>query len=133
MWVKIFTNFGNTKPHTLKATLPEYFSAFHEDFQKFHDFSMIKVEKSRFHDFPEKSCFPMIFLELLEPFLCNVGMPVPDLGLYGPRHAKTCLQGFANNTGTDQPAHPRRLISAFIICFLLIIVSRLATRKISIF
>ena len=26
--------------------------------------------------------------------------------------------GFANNKGTDQPAHPRRLISAFVIRFL---------------
>ena len=27
----------------------------------------------------------------------------------------SCLQGFANNKGTEQPAHPRRLISAFVI------------------
>ena len=27
------------------------------------------------------------------------------------------LRGFANNKGTDQPAHPRRLISAFVIRF----------------
>ena len=26
--------------------------------------------------------------------------------------------GFANNTGADQPAHPRSLISAFVICLL---------------
>ena len=30
----------------------------------------------------------------------------------GPRREKTCLRGFANNTGADQPSHPRRLISA---------------------
>ena len=34
---------------------------------------------------------------------------------YGPRREKTCLRGFANNTGTDQPAHPRSLINAFVI------------------
>ena len=34
---------------------------------------------------------------------------------YGPRCEKTCLQGFVNNTGADQPAHPRSLISAFVI------------------
>ena len=28
---------------------------------------------------------------------------------------KTCLRGFANNKGADQPAHPRSLISAIII------------------
>ena len=37
------------------------------------------------------------------------------------------------NTGTDQPAHPRRLISAFIIRFLESIICNLATGEISIF
>ena len=36
---------------------------------------------------------------------------------YGPRREKTCLRGFANNTGADQPAHPRSLISTFAIRF----------------
>ena len=35
----------------------------------------------------------------------------------GPRREKTCLRGLANNTGADQPAHPRSLISAFVIHF----------------
>ena len=39
------------------------------------------------------------------------------ISLYGPRREKTCLRGFANNTGADQPAHPRSLVSTFIICF----------------
>ena len=37
---------------------------------------------------------------------------------YGPRCKKTCLGEFANNTGADQPAHPHRLISTFVIHFL---------------
>ena len=37
--------------------------------------------------------------------------------IYGPRREKTCLRWSANNTGTDQPAHPRSLISAFVIRF----------------
>ena len=41
--------------------------------------------------------------------------------------------GFANNTGTDQPAHTRSLISAFVILLLESIISRLATSKISMF
>ena len=41
--------------------------------------------------------------------------------------------GFANNTGADQPAHPRRLISAFVILVLESIISKLATSEISIF
>ena len=51
----------------------------------------------------------------------------------GSRREKTCLPGAANNTGADQPAHPRSLISAFVICFLesIIHVSRLATSEIS--
>ena len=53
--------------------------------------------------------------------------------LFGPRREKTCLRGFANNTGADQPAHPRRLISAYVIPFLKCIISKLASREISIF
>ena len=46
---------------------------------------------------------------------------------------KTCLQGYANNKGADQPSHPRRLVSAFVIGLLENIISRLATSEISIF
>ena len=35
--------------------------------------------------------------------------------LYGPGHAKTCLMPYANNKGADQPAHPRSLISTFVV------------------
>ena len=41
--------------------------------------------------------------------------------------------GFANNKGADQPVHPHRLISAFVIQFSESIISRLATGEISIF
>ena len=41
--------------------------------------------------------------------------------------------GFANNTGADQPGHPRSLISAFVILFLESIISGLATNEILIF
>ena len=50
--------------------------------------------------------------------------------IIGPRREKTCLQGFAKNTGADQPAHPRSLISAFVICF---VTKYLATGEISFF
>ena len=33
----------------------------------------------------------------------------------GPLREKTCLREFANNTGADQPAHLRSLISVFVI------------------
>ena len=53
--------------------------------------------------------------------------------LNGPQREKTCLRGFANNTGADQPAHPPSLISAFVIRFLKSIICKLATGEISIF
>ena len=42
-------------------------------------------------------------------------------------------RGFANNTGADQPAHPRSLISAFVIRCLESIICKLAAGEISIF
>ena len=53
--------------------------------------------------------------------------------VYGPQREKICLRVFANNTGADQPAHPRRLISAFVIRFLESIICKLATDEVSIF
>ena len=55
------------------------------------------------------------------------------LGGYGPQHEKTCLRGFGNNTGADQPAHPRSLISAIAFRFLESIICELATDEMSIF
>ena len=52
--------------------------------------------------------------------------------LIGPRREKNCLWGFENNKGADQPAHPRRLISAFVIPFLENFISKLDTGEISI-
>ena len=40
---------------------------------------------------------------------------------------KPVFGGFANNKGEDQPAHPRRLISAYIFRLLESIISKLAT------
>ena len=51
---------------------------------------------------------------------------------FGPCRDKTCLQGFAINKGADQPAHPRRLISAFVIRPLEGIKCKLAIGEISI-
>ena len=53
--------------------------------------------------------------------------------IIGPRREKSCLRGFANNKDADQPAHPRRLISAFVIRFLESSISKLATSEHSIF
>ena len=53
--------------------------------------------------------------------------------MYGPRREKTCLRGFANNTGADQPAHPHIRSAPFSSRLLESIISRLATSEISIF
>ena len=50
----------------------------------------------------------------------------------GPRHEKNCLRGVANKKGADQPALPRSLFSAFVICLLETIIFRLAMSEISI-
>ena len=55
-----------------------------------------------------------------------------NLNTDGSRCKKTCLRGFANNAGADQPAHSRRLISACVIHFLQSILSKLAASEISI-
>ena len=50
----------------------------------------------------------------------------------GPQREKTCLRRFANNTGADQPGHPRSLISTFVIRLLERSIFKLASSKISI-
>ena len=54
-----------------------------------------------------------------------------DQEMPGPLHKNICLQGFTNNKGGDQPAHPRSLISAFVNRLLESIISKLATSKFS--
>ena len=34
---------------------------------------------------------------------------------FEPRHEKMCLMPYADNKGADQPAHPRNLISGFVV------------------
>ena len=47
--------------------------------------------------------------------LCHFVGFVMRFLIYGPGHAKTCLMSYANNKSADQPAHPRSLISAFVV------------------
>ena len=47
-----------------------------------------------------------------------VHLSIEECILNWPHREKTCLRGFSNNTGADQPAHPRSLISAIVICVL---------------
>ena len=52
--------------------------------------------------------------------------------LYGPQPEKTCLCGFANNKGADQPTHLHSLINAFFIRLLESIRSTFVTVEFSI-
>ena len=56
---------------------------------------------------------------------------IQTFNIWAPRE-KTSLRGFANNIGADQPAHPCRLISAFVIRSLESLISKVATSEISI-
>ena len=49
----------------------------------------------------------------------------------GPGHAKTCLMPYANNNGADKPAHPRSLISTFIVHCIDSMICILAISKVS--
>ena len=74
-----------------------------------------------------------IFNQGSPPKYGSVDMIIFSIGYrsYGPRREKTCLRGFANNKGADEPVHPRSLISAFVICLLVSIISRHAMSVIS--
>ena len=58
---------------------------------------------------------------------------LPAATIIGPGHAKTCLMLYANNKGADQPAHPRSLISTFVVRCLDSMICILAISKVSIF
>ena len=46
---------------------------------------------------------------------------------YVPHCEKTCLRGFAHNTGADQPAYQHSLFSAFVIRIVESIICKLST------
>ena len=51
------------------------------------------------------------------PLLCpnTVSLYISVIILIEHGHEKMCLMSYANNKGADQPAHPRSLISAFVV------------------
>ena len=60
-----------------------------------------------------------------------LGLNFNEITINRPGHAKTCLMSYANNKGADQPAHPRNLISAFVVRSLDSIISLVFRSKIS--
>ena len=76
-----------------------------------------------------KWAIPYLFHQIHQ--ICTVFAAFDLYGnTFGPRREKTCLRGFARNTGADQPARPRSLISAFVIRFLENVICKLATVEI---
>ena len=71
-----------------------------------------------------------VLIQTSKPYIFMILLIRP---INGPHREKTCLRGFAINTGADQPAHPRSLISAFVIRFLDSFICKHATGEISIF
>ena len=56
---------------------------------------------------------------------------VCDINIHEPGHEKTCLMSYANNKGADQPAHPRSLISTFVVRCLDSIITLVSISEIS--
>ena len=63
--------------------------------------------------------------------LQNVSSLNTGSNAFEPGHEKTCLMSYANNKGADQPAHPRSLISAFVVRCLDNVMSLVSVTKIS--
>ena len=73
---------------------------------------------------------PAIERQLRLPTLsCITGIFI--LYINEPGHEKMCLMLYANNKGADQPAHPRGLISAFVVRCLDSVMSLVSVTKIS--
>ena len=64
--------------------------------------------------------------------ICAIkGLPCILPFSYEPGHEKMCLMPYANNKGADQPAHPRSLISAFVVRCLDSVMPLVSVTKIS--
>ena len=66
-------------------------------------------------------------IKYIRSYLVQVKLPKTN----EPGHEKTCIMSYANNKGADQPAHPRSLISAFVVRCLDSVMSLVSVTKIS--
>ena len=95
---------------------------------------VVRGKMDAFHNYYIKSVFihkqKLPIVVLYWQLNCIISLVSSETSvLYGPRREKTCLQGFANNTGADQPAHSHSLIGAFVIRVFEITISKLATSE----
>ena len=65
--------------------------------------------------------------------ICAMFTPYCACALWASVRVNLSSGGLRTNTGTDQPTHPRCLISAFVIRFLESVICKLATDEIAIF
>ena len=70
----------------------------------------------RLEDIPVMS-FGKYMIETLRKYGDEEALVSKIVRIIGPRREKPLSRGFTNNTGADQPAHPRSLISAFLFAF----------------
>ena len=114
----------------------QHYAAFHLGLHYLQKYSFRGFPKTKGFYLQHSSCNQLFLIrmnksvdhdQMLFQKLSDLDLQCFQNRIYGPRHEKTYLRGFANNTGADQPAHPRSLISAFVIRFLESIMSRLAT------
>ena len=68
---------------------------------------------------------------ILDPNNKNILNEIYLHRLKEPGQAKTCLMPYANSKGADKPAHPRSLISTFVVRCLDSMISILAISKVS--
>ena len=82
--------------------------------------------------FPTLHAFKIVYSVILRviPANSNIGGCFFFRAVYEPRHEKTCFMPYANNKGTDQPAHPCSLISTFVVHCLDSLIHILAKSKI---
>ena len=79
----------------------------------------------------KKNYIHVVFYKMMRVFSLWEVLIHWNLDIIGPGREKTWLQGlWTTKTMTNQPVHPRSLISAFVIHFLESIISKLATSEI---
>ena len=78
-----------------------------------------------FHELVKSIC------NVIVKVIMHIGIVKMYLNTNELGHEKMCLMSYANNKGTDQPVHPRSLISTFVVRCLDSIISLDAIAEIS--
>ena len=70
--------------------------------------------------YTKESIYNLIYVYPLDRFVISQirFFDIHNYKAYEQGHEKMCLMSYANNRGADQPAHPRSLINAFVVRYL---------------